>query len=176
MKHLFLLLFLIPVLSKAQDCNLKDVKDPLNQDTRLSTGFTRMGGGSDRFMVSAETDKREIDFFFVIEGSKLCFDEYARVQAIFEGGKQKSMYKNGGSENCQGYFHIIFKNQASQPATLKYLSERKIISFKFTTKDNKTKTVNLGPEEQDTFQRMATCILQNSTALLNDTWKPGTKQ
>lgn len=172
-KILSLSLLLSLVLgSMAQDCDLKDVKDPLNQDTRLSTGFKKMGGGSDRFMVSGEVDKRELDFFFVLEGTGLCFDEYARVQAVFEGGKQKNIFRNGGAENCQGYFHIIFKNQENQPATLKNLATRKVISLKFTTRDNKEKIVNLGPEEQDTFQHLVSCILETSTSLLNDTWKP----
>lgn len=174
MKRSIYLLFLLVLsgLAQAQDCELKDVKDPLNQETRLSTGFKKMGGGSDRFMMSGEVDKRELDFFFVLEGSGLCFDEYARVQAIFEGGKQKNIFRNGGAENCQGYFHIIFKNQANQPATLKNLATKKVISLKFTMKDNKEKIVNLGPEEQDTFQRIVSCILESSTPLLNDTWKP----
>lgn len=172
-KTLFLSLFLFLFgVAFTQECDLKDVKDPLNQETRLSTGFKKMGGGSDRFMISGEVDKRELDFFFVLEGSGFCFDEYARVQAIFEGGKQKNIFRNGGAENCQGYFHIIFKNQENQPATLKNLATKKVISLKFTTKDNKEKIVNLGPEEQDTFQRIVSCVLESSTALLNDTWKP----
>lgn len=174
MKSLLSFLFLLVVSTqlRAQECDLKNVKDPLNQETRLSTGFKKMGGGSDRFMMSGEVDKKELDFFFVLEGAGLCFDEYARVQAIFEGGKQKNIFRQSGAENCQGYFHIIFKNQENQPATLKNLATKKVISLKFTMKDNKEKIVNLGPEEQDTFQRIITCILEASTPLLNDTWKP----
>ncbi|MBI1344607.1 MAG: hypothetical protein GC171_16925 [Terrimonas sp.] len=172
MKAIFIFISCLPFLVNAQDCNLKDVKDPLNQDIRLSTGFKKMGGGNDRFMVSAEVDKRELDFFFVLEGSNLCFDDYARVQAIFEGGKQKAIYRSGGSANCQGYFHIIFKNQANQPTNLKNLVSKKIISLKFTTKDRSEKVVNLVPDDQENLMKMLSCIYNASAELLNDTWKP----
>jgi len=171
-KFLTLFIGFLPLLALAQECDLKDVKDPLNQETRLSTGFKKMGGGNDRFMISGEVDKKELDFFFVLEGTNLCFDEFARVQAVFEGGKQKAIFRNGGAENCTGYFHIIFKNQVNQPANLKNLSQKKVISLIFSTRDKKEKKVDLGPEEQDTFQRIVTCILNTSPELLNDTWKP----
>jgi len=172
MKFFYTLLFLFPLAVSAQDCSLKDVKDPLNQDTRLSTGFKKMGGGNDQFMLSMETDKREIDFFFVLQDSKICFDEYSRVMVIFEGGKFKTNYKGGGAENCRGYFHLIFKNQANQPATLKNLAEKKIQTLKFTTQDRKTKEIHLSGAEQEQIQQMARCIIDASDGLLNDTWKP----
>jgi len=173
MKFLVAVFCFLPFLSPAQDCSLKDVKDPLNQDTRLSTGGKKFGAGNDRFMLSGEADKNEIDFFFMLDNSSLCFDPYSRLTVIFEGGKLKGNYRSGGAENCKGYFHVIFKNQANHPAALKNLAEKKVISLKFTAADRKTiKEITLTPEEQNTLMKMASCILSESAALLNDTWKP----
>lgn len=172
MKYLIWLTFLLPVMGSAQDCELRDEKDRLNQDPRLTTGFKAMGAGNDRFLVSISADKREIDYFFALENSGSCFDNLSRAMVFFEGGKQRSTYTNGGTMNCKGYFHFIFPNKENLPATFYNLAGKKIASIQFTGTDTNKKIITLRPEDSELIFQMTNCILQELESLRIDTWKP----
>ena len=75
MKYLAFLLVLLPFLINAQDCTLKNEKDRFNQDPRLTTGFISLGAGNDKFLLSISADKKEVDYFFALDNSAMCFND-----------------------------------------------------------------------------------------------------
>jgi len=175
MKVIFIVFMLFPFFTQAQDCNLKNEKDQFNQDPRLTTGFKSMGAGNDKFLFSISADKTEVDVFFSLENTGLCFNDYSRAVVIFEG-KSKGTYKNGGTTNCKGYFHFIFRNQDPTLTPLINLTTKKAISIQFTASDFKTKKeITLQPADQEQLKAMATCVVNELANLRTDTWKPGQK-
>lgn len=175
MKYISFLVFLLPVFGVAQDCTLKNEKDRFNQDPRLTTGFVTLGAGSDKFLLSVSADKREVDYFFALDGSGMCFNDVSRVLVTFES-KQKGNFKNGGTTNCKGYFHFIFPNQPNLNANLVNLSQKKIATILFTDTGNKKKIITLRPEDQDNIIKLTACVLAELEKLRIDTWKPKPKQ
>ena len=171
MKHLALLFILLPFFADAQDCTLKNEKDRFNQDPRLTTGFISLGAGSDKFLLSVSADKREVDYFFALDGSAMCFNDVSRVLVTFES-KQKGNFKNGGTTNCKGYFHFIFPNQQNLNANLTNLSLKKIATIQFTDTGNNKKIITLRPEDQETIMKLTVCVLAELEKLRIDTWKP----
>jgi hypothetical protein len=171
MKQLVFVLILLPFLADAQDCTLKNEKDRFNQDPRLTTGFISLGAGSDKFLLSVSADKKEIDYFFALDGSSMCFSDVSRVIVTFEG-KQKGNFKNGGTTNCKGYFHFIFPNQQNLNGNLTNLSLKKIATIQFTDTGNNKKIITLRPEDQDTIIKLTSCVFAELEKLRIDTWKP----
>lgn len=173
MKWILAFLFM-PLFSFSQDCRLKDVKDAFNQDPRLTTGFKTFGEGNNMFMVSVSADKREIDVFFALTESPACYDEFSRAVLIYEGGKQKNTFKNGGTRNCKGYFHFIFKNSETLHTSLKNLASRKVIRMEITANDDSKKVIEIDEKDQVIIQSMINCVLEQLSFLRTDTWKPKT--
>lgn len=171
MKQLLLLVALLPFFANAQDCTLKNEKDRFNQDPRLTTGFVSLGAGSDKFLLSISADKREVDYFFALDNSTMCFDDYSRAIATFVT-KQKANFKNGGTTNCKGYFHFNFPNQQNLNGNLTNLSQKKVATIQFTDTGNNKKILTLRPEDQDTIIKLTTCVLAELEKLRIDTWKP----
>jgi hypothetical protein len=171
MKHLSFLFFLLPAFAFAQDCTLKNEKDRFNQDPKLTTGFVSMGGGNDKFLLSISADKKEVDYFFALDNSAMCFNDYSRVMVTFDN-KQKGNFKNGGTTNCKGYFHFIFPNQENLNANLTGLSQKKIATILFTDTGNNKKIITLGPADQQKVIDLTKCVLAELEKLRVDTWKP----
>ncbi len=170
MKWLFILLF-IPVISSAQNCNLKNERDRFNQDPRLTTGFKALGAGSNKFLLSVSAEKKEIDFFLAIDNSTICFNDLSRALVTFDN-KQRATYRNGGTTNCKGYFHFIFPNQEKLNANLTMLSEKRINSIQFTDSNNNKEILTLRPEDQEEIMKLTACVLAELEKLRIDTWKP----
>lgn len=171
MKYLSFLFVLLPFFSYAQDCSLKNEKDRFNQDPRLTTGFISLGAGNDKFLLSISADKKEVDYFFALDNSTMCFNDYSRVIIAYDT-KQKGNFKNGGTTNCKGYFHFIFPNQENLNVNLTNLSQKKIATLQFTDTDNTKKIITLRPEDQDTIIKLTKCVLAELEKLRVDTWKP----
>lgn len=171
MKILLLLLFFLPSLIYSQDCVLKNEKDRFNQDARLTTGFVSLGAGNDKFLLSISADKKEVDYFIVLDKSATCFDDYSRAMVTF-ANKQRGNFKNGGTTNCRGYFHFIFPNQENMNANLTNLSQKKIATIQFTDTGNNKKIITLRPEDQDIIVKLTNCVIAELEALRVDTWKP----
>jgi hypothetical protein len=162
MRLIFILLFGVPFLAKAQDCKLKKEPDPLSNKFRLSTGFHDYQGLS----LSIDADSKEIDFFFLTGGGMpKCYDENSTATFVFEGGKMKSEIRNSGSMNCDGAFHLIFKNLAFTPSQLQKFATKKIISITLKGND-KPLVINLTPEDQVFFQAKAACMATEAKTLL----------
>ena len=181
MKQILVIFAFLPFAALAQtpvantpapNCSLKNEKDQFNQDPRLTTGFKSLGIGTNKFLLSISADKSEIDFFIALDNSASCFNDLSRAVITFEGSRLKTNYKNGGTTNCKGYFHFIFKNQEARPTPLKYLAEKKIVSIQFISNNNSKEDVILRPEDQELFMKMANCVLNELAQLRTDTWKP----
>jgi hypothetical protein len=157
----------------AQDCELRDDKDQYNQGVRLTTGFKEFAKGENEFIFSVSADKRELDLFFSLSNPNgICFDDYSRATVIFEGGKQRATFKNGGTTNCKGNFHFVFKNQETQPVSLTNISQKKV--EKIILAGSSEKKIELTPtaEEQELIKTMINCVVKELEKLRQDTWKP----
>ena len=172
MKIISFLFCFFPYIVSAQDsCILKNEKDRFNQDPRLTTGFISLGAGNDKFLLSISADKKEVDYFFALDNSAMCFNDYSRLIVTYDN-KQKGNFKNGGTTNCKGYFHFIFPNQQSLNANLTKLSKKKIVSIQFTDTGNNKKIITLRPEDQETITKLMACVIDQLDELRVDTWKP----
>ncbi len=171
MNRLLLLFLFSPLFFQAQDCDLKNEKDRFNQDPRLTTGFKRLGAGSNTFLISISADKREIDYFIALENSATCFNDLSRALITFDN-KQRGTYRNGGTTNCKGYFHFIFPNQEKLNANLSNLAIKKIITIQFTDSKNNKEILTLRTEDQEEIIRLSNCVLNELENLRVDSWKP----
>ncbi len=165
MKYWLALIVIAPFFAIAQDCKLHKETDPYTKETKLSTGFIYLNGGS----VTIDADSKEIDILFSVEGSDKCYDNNSTAEIIFEGIKSKSSTRNGGTMNCEGLFHFIFRNSKSTPTTLlQRMCTKKITQIVFTSNDKKqTKTtVTINPEDQENLMNLANCLVNEARALI----------
>ena len=163
MKSLSFIAFFIPMWISAQDCKLKKSTDPYTKEIKLSTRFMPMAGAS----LSIDADSKEIDFIFSMDEKEKCFTDAATAVVIFAGtNKMKANFRNSGPMNCEGFFHIIFKNGVATPSLLQKLSTQKIASILFTGNNKTQTTITLTPEEQDKMMMMAECLIKEAKTLL----------
>ncbi|HEY6061993.1 MAG TPA: hypothetical protein VIV35_00190, partial [Chitinophagaceae bacterium] len=128
MKYILVVALFSPLFLTAQDCKLNRETDPFTKEVKISTGFIPMDGGS----VTIDATKAEIDFLFSIEGADRCFDNNSTAFIFFEGTKLKLTSRNGGSMNCEGLFHFIFRNTSSLPSLLTKMTTQKVNHIVFT--------------------------------------------
>jgi hypothetical protein len=165
MKHWFFICLLLPAAIKAQDCNLKKDQDLLTNKPKLSTGFIEL----DNAILNIEVSGKDIDFFFVIKNKAAnCFNDESEVLVTYEGGKLKNEYRNStGYTNCEGVFHLVFRNSATYtPSGLQKLIAKKAISFLFTASNGKTTLVALNDAQQKLIVQLATCIAKDAKTVL----------
>ena len=165
MKKIFLLLFILPFFVQAQECNIKKELDSFTQLPKITTGFVPFSAGIDRTLISIDANNKEIDYFFTLNSEK-CFDNSSNVVLVFEGGRLKSNFKNTGSMNCQGLFHITFKNAVSTPSILQRMATKKVVSIQFLDTAGKAATVELKENEQEQFMNMSACAIAEAKKLL----------
>lgn len=163
MKIFISLLFLLPLVAFAQDCKLKKTKDQFTQEPKLSTGFVTFSSTT----LSIDADNKEIDFLFSItnKSEEKCFDDASTISFVFEG-KQKSNYRNTGTMNCEGLFHVTFKNLAITPGNLQRLVSKKITAISLTGNNKSVTTITLGPQQQQELMNMITCMVNESKTLI----------
>ena len=145
-----------------QECKVNKSTDPYTKEVRLSSGFIQLDGGS----VTIDATKPEIDLLFSIEGSDKCFDNNSTAYIFFEGSKSKGSIRNGGTMNCEGLFHFIFRNSQSTTSLLNRLMTQKVTHIVFTGNNKKETTVTFGPLEQEAVRNFATCIVNEAKTLL----------
>lgn len=168
MKYILVLVLFFPLFLAAQDpiaigCKLNRETDPFTKEIKISTGFIPMDGGS----VTIDATKAEIDFLFSIEGADKCFDNNSTAFIFFEGTKLKLTAHNGGSMNCEGLFHFIFRNTASLPSMLTKMTTQKINHIVFKGNNKKESTINLSPADQQLFMTLAECLVNEAKKLIN---------
>jgi hypothetical protein len=167
MKHFIIVLLLVPFFGFAQDCKLKKGIDPITSKPTLSTGFIDLPGAT----LSIDINNKEIDFFFVMSATNAkCLDENTEAEVVFEGGKAKqeikTAYKNSGSMNCDGIFHIIFKNSQFTPSPLQKLAAKKVLAIRLKGSTPKPIEMNLTPELQQTFMNVVSCVIKEAKTVL----------
>ena len=165
MKCLFIVIGLFPFCLRAQDCKLKKTTDPYTKEAQLSTGFIQMDGAS----LAINADNKEIDFFFSMDGKEKCLTDGSSVIVNYEGKKVKATFRNNGPVNCDGIFHIIFKNLATTPTLLQRLITQKIISIQFINENNSKKPVlslDLSEEQQQSIMTKGDCLVKEAKTLI----------
>lgn len=160
MKSILFILCLFPVFLLAQDCKISRETDPYTRETKLSSGFISLQGGS----VTIDADSKEIDFFFIVPDN--CFSAASTVYIFFEGNKTRLTYRNAGTMNCDGYFHFTFKNGKTTPTIVQKLSSQKITQLIFTGNDKKEKIISLLPDQQKIFMEATTCLVAEAKTLI----------
>lgn len=163
--RLFLLMsfcaFLLTGNLIAQDCNLIKETDPYTRQTRLSTGFIELTGAS----LVADADSKEIDIMLTFKTDR-CFDDGCTAMVYFEGGKQKLSLRNGGTMNCEGLFHFIFRNGPTINYQLKKMATQLISHMVFTDRNEKTIPVTLSSQQQETLRNALRCFSEQAPTLL----------
>jgi hypothetical protein len=163
MKSLLLIVFSFPLLLAAQDCKLIRETDPYTKQTKLTTGFIYVDGGS----VTIDADSKEIIVLFSLDGAEKCFDDNSTAEVFFEGLKSKTLSRNQGTMNCEGFFQFVFRNSNSNPTTmLQRIMTKKITHIVFTGNGKKPVTVNVGPKEQEIIMAKATCLVNEGRSLI----------
>ncbi|MFN2437632.1 MAG: hypothetical protein ABR503_00425, partial [Chitinophagaceae bacterium] len=165
---LILSLLLFPLFSRSQDCKLKKEVDDFTHETKISTGFVPFSKGLDQVLLSIDADSKEVQFFFAFKnaGESKCFDDASTAVIFFEGSKLKSNFKNSGSMNCEGLFHITFRNSNTTPTTLQNLSTKKISSIQLTGNNKKSTIIVLSDNEKLMLMDMVTCAIKESKTLI----------
>lgn len=163
MKYLLFIVLLLPAAIRAQDCALKKGQDPITSKATLSTGFIELPGGT----LSIDVNNKDIDFFFVLESGLIkCLDEETEATFIFEGGKMKNEFRNSGSMNCDGIFHINFRNSAYTPSQLTRMSGKKIIAIEFKGSNPKPAVITLTPALQQSLMNTIGCVTKEAKTVL----------
>jgi len=164
MKYFVAIILLAPLWlsTHAQDCKVKKTTDPYTKEAKMSSGVIPLKGAS----LSIYADGKEIDFFFSMDGKEKCFSDASAAVVMYEGTKMKASFKNGGPVNCDGIFHLIFKNQVVTPSLLQRLITQKIVSIQFTGSNKSQITVSFSPEEQQTLMTRADCLIKEAKTLI----------
>jgi len=162
MRYFIAALLLFPLTSFAQDsCKLKKTQDPYTKQLKLATGFVEIGTAR----VSIQATKFEIDFLFSL-GDGICFDDQSTATVFYPGTKVKTNLKNGGTMNCDGLFHLNFKNQANPNTYLQNLVNKQVSSIKFTDNTKKETVIELTGEQQQIFKALVSCVINEAKSLL----------
>jgi hypothetical protein len=162
MKYALIILFMSPLWLSAQDCKVRKTTDPYTKEVKISSGVIQLDGAS----LSIDADGKEIDFFFSMDGKEKCFSDASEAVVFYEGKKMKATFRNNGPVNCDGIFHMIFRNIAATPTLLQRLITQKIISIQFTG-NNKTQTsISFSPEQQQTLMTRADCLIKEAKTLI----------
>lgn len=162
MKFVLLLILAMPLTLLAQDCKLIKETDPYTKERTISTGFIPLTGAS----LSIDARKAEVDLLFSVLGADRCFTDASTAAFFFVGSKVKQSQRNGGSMNCEGLFHIIFRNTATPAPFLRKMATQKIEKIIFTGTDKKEITISLDPDQQQVVMELAACIVKEAPALL----------
>lgn len=162
MKAVLFIVCLFPALLQAQDqdCKITRETDPYTKETKLSSGFVTLQGGT----VTVESDSKEIDLFFIVPGK--CFNDASTLFIFFEGSKVKMTYRNAGNMNCDGYFHVKFRNGQNTATPLQKLSAQKVTQLVFTGNDKKAVTLDLSPEQQNLFMKAVSCLAAEAKTII----------
>ena len=162
MKYILAIIFLVPIGLSAQDCKVRKTTDPYTKEAKMSTGVIPLQGAS----LSVDADGKEIDFFFSIDGKEKCFSDQSTAVIVYEGTRVKGNFRNGGPVNCDGIFHLIFRNQSTTPALLQRLITQKIISIQITGNNKSQTTISFSPEEQQILMTRSDCLIKEAKTLI----------
>jgi hypothetical protein len=160
----FVILFLatFPLAAVAQDCKLRHQADVYTKEKTISTGFIPLDGAS----LSIDASKAEVDLLFNVAGADKCFTDASTAAIFFVGTRAKQTQRNGGSMNCEGLFHFIFRNGVTAPVLLRTFATKKIEKIVFTGNNKTETTVTLTPEQQQLVMDLSACMVKEAPTLL----------
>jgi hypothetical protein len=165
MKKLLCLLLTAPLFASAQDaapeCKLRTERDPYTKEVRLYTGILRVGS----YQLTGEASAKEIDLFIALTGTGTCFNDQSNVQVTYTGSRLRTNLRNGGTMNCDGYFHMIFRNTPETNYSLRKLIEQRIAAFTFGTGKDAV-VITLTEEQKDLVQQALTCLATQAKTLI----------
>ena len=160
MKPALILLFIFPVFVHGQNCKLISSKDPYTREIKISTGLIPLN----TVEFSIEATKSNIDFMFVVQGK--CFDDASTAVVYYEGSRSKTNLRNSGTMNCEGLFHLSFKNTDPTTSSLENFSTRKISSIRFRDNTNKETSTMLTDPQQQMLMNLVNCVIAEAKKLL----------
>lgn len=159
----YALILLFPAGAAAQDCKLHKDTDPYTKEIKLTTGYLNVSGAT----LSIEANKLEIDFQLTSSKGDKCFDGSTQATLFFADSKLKYTLRNGGTMNCDGYFHFVMRNSSSvTPSFLQKITKQKVASIIIKGRDGKDILITLSPEQQEQFFNLATCIAEEAKTLV----------
>ncbi|MFM2337889.1 MAG: hypothetical protein RL115_1082 [Bacteroidota bacterium] len=164
MRFLFFWMFLSSISAlSAQECKLISETDPFTKQTRLSSGFIMVEGGS----ITVDGDSKEIIVLFSIENGDKCFDDNTTMELFFEGIKSKVTARTQSTMNCEGLVQMVFKNNPNASVTmLQRLSTKKVTHINFLREKKKAVTLTLSPKEQEQLMHFTNCVVAESKKLI----------
>jgi hypothetical protein len=166
MKYIFAFALLFPLAVFSQQCSLKKELDQFSQKPKITTGFMKLGSGT--LSLSIDATATDIDFLFTFSNkdTPLCFDDASTVAFHFDSTRSRANFRNSGSMNCEGVFHMMFRNTATTPYGLNRLGTTKVAAIKITGTDKKMIDINLTNEEKEQLMKMVSCIATEAKTLL----------
>ena len=166
MKLLLALLLTFPFVGRAQECHLKKEVDKFTQQPKWTTGLLNFKQGKNPFSLIIDATASDIDFLFSLSssGSSLCFNDASTAVVSFDSTRVKLTLHNGGTMNCDGYFHFNFRNTEPVPGNLQRLSAFKVNTIKFTNEKTVTE-VSLDADQKKLLQDAIRCIIQEAPTL-----------
>jgi len=165
MKKWMLFFLLLPTFAFAQECKIRKEVDQFSQLPKLTSGMVRFNTDVP-FQLSTDATKTDVTLIFLLKnaGDAKCFDDESTLLLQFEGKGMKLTLRNAGPMNCDGYFHLNYRNSATS-TQMKRLTNQKIATMTFIS--GKTQTVvNLNEEQRTLLQTMISCIAVQAPTLL----------
>lgn len=166
MKFILAFALLLPFASFSQDCQLRKEIDQFSQKPRLTTGFIQLGSG--QVSLSIDATATDIDFLFTFtnKNNPNCFDDLSTASFSFDSTRSKGNYRNSGAMNCDGIFHINFRNSTTIPSGLTRLANSKTTSIKFTGTGKNVTEITLTPQEKEQLAKWVSCIAAEAKTLI----------
>ena len=162
MKMLILSLALLPLFAQSQDCKPRRTTDPYTKEVKVSSSFIKLDGVS----MSVHADSKEIDIMFSFSRKEKCFNDASVVSMFFDGTRQKANFRSGGPMNCEGFFHVIFRNAQGTNSLLDRMTKRMISSMEFTDSNKEKVVIELDAEQQEKVRKAIECIVAEGKTLL----------
>lgn len=166
MKFVLALVLLFPLAAFSQDCQLRKEIDQFSQKPKLTTGFIQLGSG--QVSLSIDATATDIDFLFTFNNkdNPRCFDDLSTAVFMFDSTRSRANFRNGGAMNCEGIFHINFRNSTTIPSGLNRLATTKSASIKFTGTGKNVIDITLTPQEKELLMKWVSCIAAEAKTLL----------
>lgn len=166
MKFVLALALLLPLAAFSQDCQLRKEIDQFSQKPKLTTGFIKLGGG--QVSLSIDATATDIDFLFTFNNKEnpRCFDDLSTASFSFDSTRSKGNFRNSGAMNCEGIFHMSFRNTATIPSNLNRLATTKTASIKFTGTGKNVIDITLTAQEKEQLVKWISCIAAEAKTLI----------
>lgn len=166
MKFVLALVLLFPLAAFSQDCKLRKEIDQFSQKPKLTTGFIQLGSG--QVSVSIDATATDIDFLFTFNNKEnpRCFDDLSTASFSFDSTRSKGNFRNSGAMNCEGIFHMNFRNSTTIPSGLNRLATTKVASIKFTGTGKNVIDITLTAQEKELLMKWVSCIAAEAKTLL----------